>query len=83
MSDYDVWDIYTGEGVSDYELHERYDDMLDDVYGEVSIAGYEYSTSNALKNVDPIAYRVGFADWLDSEIGETLTETQPTDEESE
>ena len=40
----------------------EYDAYLDEVYGEVEIGGYTYSTSNAIKNVDPTAYRCGKAD---------------------
>ena len=78
---YDYWDIQTGEGLYDYELETRYDEMLDEIYGTVSVAGYEYDTSQVLREVDPIAHRVGFSDWLDSEIGETITETQPEADE--
>ena len=56
--------------LSDRELHELYDQMLDDCYEPVKIAGCEYGVSTALKNVDPIAYRCGFNDWLDSECQE-------------
>lgn len=77
MSDYEYWDIQTGEGLSDYELHQRYDEMLDEVYENATIAGMEYSTSSALKQVDPVAYRVGFSDWIDSELGETITDIDP------
>lgn len=45
---------------------ELYDEMLDDIYGTVQIAGFEYTTSRALKELDPIAYRCGLADWRDS-----------------
>ena len=85
-----TFDYFTedGEGLTDYELHERYDEMLDECYGTVSIAGLDYDTARTLKDVDPIAYRCGFCDWLDSEIGETLFESDPTtddddDDESE
>jgi len=50
-------------GLTDYELEQYYNDMLDDVYGLVTIAGYQYETSRVLKEVDPIAYRVGLADY--------------------
>ena len=40
--------------------------MLDEVYGMVKVAGYEYETSRTLQEIDPIAYRVGFNDWLDT-----------------
>ena len=52
-----------------------YDDMLDECYGTVTIAGYEYATSLALKELDPVAYRCGMADYIDSEITNgTLTD---------
>lgn len=63
-------ELNLGKELSDYDLHEMYDQMLDDAYGTVSIGGYEYSTSDALKEVDPIAYDTGFNDWLDAEINE-------------
>lgn len=49
------------------EALDQYDQYLDEVFGDVSIAGIEYNTSKALKDVDPIAYRTGFNDWADSE----------------
>lgn len=49
----------------EYEVVEAYDDMLDGVYGDVNIGGHNYPTSRALSEVDPIAYRVGFSDYLD------------------
>lgn len=52
--------------VLEHELYERYDEMLDEVYGDAEIAGYTYSTSTALKRLDHVAYEQGFADWLDS-----------------
>jgi hypothetical protein len=61
--------------LTDYELHQMYDDMLDEIYSDCKIANMDYSTSRALKDVDPTAYRVGFVDWLDSEISnEVITE---------
>ncbi len=54
--------------LSDRELHEKYNDFLDEAYPACIIATYTYSTSDALKEVDPTAYRCGFNDWLDGEI---------------
>lgn len=48
------------------DIESLYDDMLDDTHGIVSIAGMEYSTSDALKRLDPIAYRCGLTDYIDS-----------------
>lgn len=54
------------EMLAEHEAYDMYDDMLDDAYGTVTIAGMEYDTSRALKECDPIAYRVGFSDYADS-----------------
>lgn len=55
------------------QLEEHYDDMLHEVYGTVDIAGMTYDTSRALKNVDPIAYRVGMAEFADSVMSSSLS----------
>lgn len=61
--------------LSDRELEQRYCDMLDEIYSDCKIAGYDYLTSRALREVDPTAYRCGFADWVSSEIeNETIEE---------
>ena len=52
--------------LTEWELKERYNDMLDEVYGVVTIGGYHYHTSYALEAVDPIAYRVGMHEYADS-----------------
>ena len=48
---------------TEYINYAQYDDMLDDVYGDIEICGYSYSASVALKRIDPIAYDVGFSDY--------------------
>ena len=50
------------------DVDAAYDEFLDECYGEASIAGYTYSTSRALKEIDPIAYRCGKSDFISSEI---------------
>ena len=62
------------EPVSDHELDSMYREMLDEIYGPVSIAGYEYETSQALADVDPVAYRCGFSDYISSLLEDVLTE---------
>ena len=52
----------------DNDLHEIYDNMLDEIYGEVLVAGLCLgNTSEVLKRCDNTAYRTGFVDWLDGE----------------
>jgi len=53
--------------VNENKATKMYDDFLDEVYGDVEIAGLTYATSEVLKATDPIAYRCGFLDWLDME----------------
>jgi hypothetical protein len=55
------------EVISDYEMHEIYEEMLDEVFPDCKIGGLSYSTSHAMKLVDETAYHCGFSDWLDSE----------------
>ena len=45
---------------------EEYDDLLDEVYEVIKFGTLEYSPSQVLKAVDPIAYRVGMNDYEDS-----------------
>lgn len=49
------------------EAEEQYSDMLDEITGPVNILGMEYSASRVLREMDPIAYRVGLHDYIDSE----------------
>lgn len=52
--------------LQDYELEELYKEFLNEIYGVVNVAGYEYDTATTLREIDPTAYRVGFNDWIDS-----------------
>lgn len=80
MSDFDYWAIDTGEGLTDYELHSRYDEMLNEVYGETHIGYSTFQPADILRELEPITYRVGFSDWIDSELGETITEDEPSED---
>lgn len=52
---------------------DQYDEMLDE-QGEIGVAGMSYATSQVLKAVDPVAYRCGFNDWVDSLDNEEFPE---------
>ena len=52
--------------ISEREAYERYDDMLDDCYGDIKILGLAYRHSDVLKDFDAIAYRCGFNDYTAS-----------------
>lgn len=53
--------------MTDYELEQAFKDYIDDTTEVVTIWGMEYSASYAIQELDPIAYRVAFSDWLASE----------------
>jgi hypothetical protein len=69
-----------GEALSDYDLDKMYQDYLDETFGDVVIAGISYSCSYAFKEIDPIAYNCGFADWIsqEAEDGGSLKEVDGT-----
>ncbi len=55
QKDCDNWEIELNES--------EFDEMLDDVFGKARIAGFEYDTGYALKNLDPVAYRCAKNDY--------------------
>lgn len=69
--------------VSEYISEESYDDYLDECYGEIDICGLTYMASDALKSVDPIAYRCGFYDYANSIDPESIDEYNELIEEKE
>lgn len=54
-----------GETVSKMEL-EMYREMLNECYEPVMIAGSPRDYSDVLETIDPVAFRIGFYDYLDS-----------------
>ena len=51
--------------LEDYQLEELYKDLINHVEPMVKIFGMEYEPARVLQEIDPIAFRVGFNDWLD------------------
>ena len=51
---------------SELELKEQYDNLLDDIYPEVKIGYSTFTASEILFCCDPIAYRQGLLDYIDS-----------------
>lgn len=58
--------------LTDYDLHQMFEEFIDDVYGDVRIFGLDYPTSYVLERVDGPAYREGFNNWLDGEVRDGL-----------
>ena len=52
--------------ITEAEALEMYEEMLDDCEGLVELCGMTYSASYVLREVDPVAYRCGFNDYVDS-----------------
>lgn len=69
------------------EATDRYNEMLDEVYEPIKIGNLHYDVSRVLSEVDPIAWREGFNNWLDSEELEIGTweqvEAQESDDEED
>lgn len=49
------------------EARQAFNDMIDETTPPVELLGIEYTPSRVLLEVDPIAYRTTFSDWLDGE----------------
>ena len=58
--------VEEGDYMTEEELQESYDNGLNETWGTVNVAGHTYDTARALRELDPIAYRVGMADYADS-----------------
>lgn len=52
------------------ELEDAFENDLTDCYDMVSVCGYEYEAGCVLREMDPIAFRCGFNDWIDGRISD-------------
>jgi len=59
-----IWLDDCGNGYAEADALDAYNEILDEVYGTVTVAGMEYETSRVLAEIDPIAYRCGFSDYV-------------------
>jgi len=57
---------YGQEIVSINEAYDSYNEMLDS-YGEVKIGSLVFQPHEIVQELDPTAYRVGFADYCDAQ----------------
>lgn len=64
-----------GEALSDRDLEQMYDEWLDELEGMVRVGAIEFFASDVLREMDPIAYRVGLHDYIDH----MLTDGEITD----
>ena len=49
---------------------DSYDEFINESADEINIWGMHYSPSEVLKNVDPIAYRCGYDDYVNSVLSD-------------
>lgn len=59
--------IQTGERVTEAQLWERYREALDETLDPFFAGDVSYAPSTVLERVDPIAFRLGFNEWMDAE----------------
>ena len=59
---------FLDNALDENDLEGIYEDFLNDVYGDIDVAGNTYMTSTVLRVIDPTAFDVGFSDWLSGEI---------------
>jgi len=64
------------EELTAVDAENQYREMLDECYSLESVGGpfAHMSAARVLEEVDPVAFRCGFNDWLDGELRETLEE---------
>ena len=68
------------ELISIPRAEEMYDEMLDDCNDMVRIGTLEYTPSQVLKEVDPIAYREVFLEFVDDLVEDGIFVTGCTDD---
>lgn len=59
--------IYSGN-LTDNDLQEMHDDLIDEIYPPVTIGIYEWAPSRVLKVMDPVAYRISVIEYVDQLI---------------
>lgn len=69
--------------ITEYDAEERYDDFLNEIHPTVQIGELSYDPSRVLKEVDPVAYRCGLNDWMDSEDLEIGTQEEVDSQEDD
>lgn len=55
------------EPKTESEVMEDYDEYLNEIFGVVTICGYDYDAAQAFKQCDPVAYRCEFLNYCDAE----------------
>ena len=70
----DIYDIVDSEYSED-----DYEELLNEIEPTVKIGSLEYEPGHVLREVDPIAFRVGMSDETDSIASDIIESEEPTD----
>lgn len=54
--------------LSNWQVEEMHDDLLDELYPMVTVGIYQWSPSRVLKTMDPVAYQVSVIEYIDQLI---------------
>ena len=66
-------------GLSDYDLEEVFEEMLNDCYPETEIGYSVFYAGEILKNCDPIQFRIGAEEYNDSRAEDIVFEAVEVD----
>ena len=77
MTDYDFY--RDGKGYTYDEVADEYEELLDELYEEVQIGDLTFTPGRIVRELDPIAFRVGVSDYS----SEYFTEYPEDDDERE
>ncbi len=69
--------------LTEFDALRIYDDMWDETYPPVSIGNLTFMPSRIVRELDPIAYRVGFHEWCESAMEDGVLVNGITYEEEE
>jgi len=58
------------EELSESEADEKFQEFVNETHETITVMGLDYDPARVLKDVDPIAYRQEFLNWVDSETQE-------------
>lgn len=58
----------TTETITLTEAKKRFDDLMFEVHGLVTICGFSYEPAEAWEATDPVAYKEALYNWIDSEM---------------
>jgi hypothetical protein len=56
--------------LTESDLRNSFDSLLDEIYPLISLAGMTYNPSSVLRAVDPIAYNCLLSEWIDAGISD-------------